>query len=271
MTDPEPRPRRAQRHPRPRLPALHRAAARRGCHRPVALILTGFRNAFGLGRSAKSKVLPFILLALNLFPAVILVGVMVLIGARRAADRLRGSTPRPRRCCSASSSPRRRPCCSPATCGTAPSRSTSPARCARRTYALARWTSLLLATLVVPAAPGPAAVRRRAARRARRHRADRERRQGPAVLGLLLALSLTGIAGADRDVVDPARLRRRRHHRRAADRQRHRHRHPGHRRRRGPDADRRDRRAVLAVLPLPRLRHRLRRRRRRSRRPPAPG
>ncbi|MGI8646364.1 MAG: ABC transporter permease [Nocardioides sp.] len=46
----------------------------------TALLLTGFRNAFGLGRSAKSKVLPFILLGLNLLPAVILVGVMVLIG-----------------------------------------------------------------------------------------------------------------------------------------------------------------------------------------------
>lgn len=46
-----------------------------------ALVLTGFRNSFGLGRSAKSKVLPFILLALNIFPAVILVGVMTLTGA----------------------------------------------------------------------------------------------------------------------------------------------------------------------------------------------
>ena len=45
-----------------------------------ALTLTGFRNAFGLGRSGKSKVLPFILLGLNLLPAVVLVGVMVLVG-----------------------------------------------------------------------------------------------------------------------------------------------------------------------------------------------
>jgi ABC-2 type transport system permease protein len=45
-----------------------------------ALVLTGFRNTFGLGRSAKSKVLPFILLALNIFPAVIIVGVLVLTG-----------------------------------------------------------------------------------------------------------------------------------------------------------------------------------------------
>jgi len=41
-----------------------------------ALTLTGFRNAFGLGRSGKSKVLPFILLALKLLPAVIVGGVL---------------------------------------------------------------------------------------------------------------------------------------------------------------------------------------------------
>ncbi len=42
-----------------------------------ALFVSGFRNAFGLGRSGKSKVLPFVLLGLNLLPAVIVVGVMV--------------------------------------------------------------------------------------------------------------------------------------------------------------------------------------------------
>jgi ABC-2 type transport system permease protein len=46
-----------------------------------ALVVTGFRNAFGLGRSAKSKVLPFILLGLNVFPAVVIIGVLVLTGA----------------------------------------------------------------------------------------------------------------------------------------------------------------------------------------------
>ena len=45
-----------------------------------ALVVTGFRNAFGLGRSGKSKVLPLILLTLNVLPAVIIVGVMVLTG-----------------------------------------------------------------------------------------------------------------------------------------------------------------------------------------------
>ncbi|HQR28157.1 MAG TPA: ABC transporter permease [Nocardioides sp.] len=42
-----------------------------------ALFVTGLRNAFGLGRSGKSKILPFILLGLNLVPALILVTVMV--------------------------------------------------------------------------------------------------------------------------------------------------------------------------------------------------
>ena len=45
-----------------------------------ALFVNGFLNAFGIGRSGKSKVLPFLLLALNLLPAVIVVGAMVLIG-----------------------------------------------------------------------------------------------------------------------------------------------------------------------------------------------
>ncbi len=43
----------------------------------LALFVTGLRNAFGLGRSGKSKLLPFILLGLNLLPALILVAVMV--------------------------------------------------------------------------------------------------------------------------------------------------------------------------------------------------
>lgn len=45
-----------------------------------ALVATGLRNAFGLGRSGRSKVLPFVLLALNLLPALVVGGVMVLIG-----------------------------------------------------------------------------------------------------------------------------------------------------------------------------------------------
>ncbi len=45
----------------------------------LALFSTGLRNVFGLGRSGKSKVLPWVLLALNLLPAVIIVGVMVMV------------------------------------------------------------------------------------------------------------------------------------------------------------------------------------------------
>lgn len=42
-----------------------------------SFFLTGLRNTFGLGRSARSKVMPMGLLALMLLPAVILVGVLV--------------------------------------------------------------------------------------------------------------------------------------------------------------------------------------------------
>ena len=41
------------------------------------LFLTGLRNSYGLGRSGRSKVLPMILLAMMLLPALILVGVLV--------------------------------------------------------------------------------------------------------------------------------------------------------------------------------------------------
>ena len=46
----------------------------------LSLFASGLRNAFGLGRSNKSKVLPFLLLAINLLPAVIIVGAMTLFG-----------------------------------------------------------------------------------------------------------------------------------------------------------------------------------------------
>ncbi|HEY0950637.1 ABC transporter permease [Nocardioides sp.] len=42
-----------------------------------AFFVTGLRNTYGLGRSARSKVLPMILLGLMLLPALILVGVLV--------------------------------------------------------------------------------------------------------------------------------------------------------------------------------------------------
>jgi ABC-2 type transport system permease protein len=44
------------------------------------LFATGLRHAYGLGRSGKSKVMPFILLAMSVLPALIVVGVVVLTG-----------------------------------------------------------------------------------------------------------------------------------------------------------------------------------------------
>ena len=44
------------------------------------LLVTGLRHAYGLGRSGKSKVMPFILLAMSVLPALIVVGVVVLTG-----------------------------------------------------------------------------------------------------------------------------------------------------------------------------------------------
>ena len=44
------------------------------------LFVTGLRHAYGLGRSGKSKVMPFLLLGMSLLPAAIVVGVVVLTG-----------------------------------------------------------------------------------------------------------------------------------------------------------------------------------------------
>ncbi len=44
------------------------------------LFVTGLLHAYGLGRSGKSKVMPFILLAMSVLPALIVVGVVVLTG-----------------------------------------------------------------------------------------------------------------------------------------------------------------------------------------------
>ena len=46
----------------------------------ATLYVTGLRHAFGLGRSGKSKVLPFLLLALSVVPATIVVGVVTFFG-----------------------------------------------------------------------------------------------------------------------------------------------------------------------------------------------
>lgn len=56
----------------------------------AALFSTGFKNAFGIGRSGKSKVLPFLLLALNLTPAIVMVGFLVLL---REQFSLKGELP----------------------------------------------------------------------------------------------------------------------------------------------------------------------------------
>lgn len=44
------------------------------------LFLTGLRHCFGLGRSGRSKVLPFLLLGINLMPAVVMVAVVTIVG-----------------------------------------------------------------------------------------------------------------------------------------------------------------------------------------------
>jgi ABC-2 type transport system permease protein len=46
----------------------------------LTLYVTGLRHAFGLGRSGRSKVLPFLLLALGTVPAVIVIGVVTIVG-----------------------------------------------------------------------------------------------------------------------------------------------------------------------------------------------
>lgn len=43
------------------------------------LFVTGMRHAYGLGRSGRSKVLPFLLLGLNVLPALIIVGVVTIV------------------------------------------------------------------------------------------------------------------------------------------------------------------------------------------------
>lgn len=50
----------------------------------LSLYLTGLRHAFGIGRSGRSKVLPMVLGAFALLPAVILIGVLAVTGASTA-------------------------------------------------------------------------------------------------------------------------------------------------------------------------------------------
>jgi ABC-2 type transport system permease protein len=44
------------------------------------LFVTGLRHAYGLGRSGKSKIMPFLMLGMSVLPATIVVGVVVLTG-----------------------------------------------------------------------------------------------------------------------------------------------------------------------------------------------
>ena len=136
-----------------------------------ALIFTGFRNAFGLGRSAKSKVLPFILLGMNLFPAVILVGALTLFGADELPigyAQYASTTQVLLSIFVASQAPvlfsrdlRH---------GSITLYLARPLRAS--TYALSRWTSLLARDPGLRVAAARDHVRRRAARRARLRRAD---------------------------------------------------------------------------------------------------
>ena len=158
-----------------------------------SLILTGFRNAFGLGRSAKSKALPFILLALNLFPAIIMVGVMVLIGLDElpigysayasTTQVLLGIFVAAQAPVLFSRDLRH---------GTIALYLARPLRAS--TYALARWTSLLLATLVFLVLP--VLLLYVGALLGELDFTEQTKNAARALFfGLLLALSLTGIAG----------------------------------------------------------------------------
>jgi ABC-2 type transport system permease protein len=158
-----------------------------------ALIFTGFRNAFGIGRSAKSKVLPFILLGMNLFPAVILVGALTLFGADRLPigyAQYASSTQVLLSIFVASQAPvlfsrdlRH---------GSITLYLARPLRAS--TYALSRWTSLLLASLVFVWLP--LAIMYVGALLGELDFGEQTKEASIAVLlGLVLALTLTGIAG----------------------------------------------------------------------------
>ena len=158
-----------------------------------ALVLTGFRNAFGLGRSGKSKILPFILLALNVFPAVIMVGVMTLTGADElpigyseyasTTQVLLGIFVAAQAPVLFSRDLRH---------GTIALYLARPLRAA--TYAVSRWTSLLAATLVFLLLP--ILLMYAAALLAQLDVTDQSRAALRAVfLAVLLAAAITGISG----------------------------------------------------------------------------
>ena len=159
-----------------------------------ALIFTGFKNAFGLGRSAKSKALPFILLGMNLFPAVILVGALTLFGADRAPDRLlavrlhHAGAPQHLRGVPGARAVLTRP--APRQHHALP----RPAAAGRAPTPLSRWTSLLLASLVFVWLP--LVIMYVGALLGELDFGEQTKEASIAVfLGLVLALTLTGIGG----------------------------------------------------------------------------
>ena len=158
-----------------------------------ALVGTGFRNTFGLGRSGRSKVLPFLLLGLNLLPAFIVGGVMVLVGLDElpiAYAEYASTTQVLLGIFVASQAPvlfsrdlRH---------GTISLYLARPLR--SDTYALARWSSLLGATLVFLVLP--VLVLYAVALLGEMDVSDQTSDAAVAIgLAALLALSLTGVAG----------------------------------------------------------------------------
>ena len=191
-----------------------------------ALTLTGFRNAFGLGRSGKSKVLPFVLLALNLLPAVIVGGVLAFAGldelpigyARVRLDH--PGAPRHLRRVAGAGALLARPAARHHLALPGAPAAVEHLRAVALDLPARRDPGL-------PAAPDPHPLRRRAARRARRRRADPAGRRRARARRAARALARRH-RRARRVVVDPPRVRRGRHHRAARHRQRHRHGDPGH-------------------------------------------
>lgn len=158
-----------------------------------SLVLTGFRNAFGLGRSGRSKVLPFLLLGLNLLPAVIVAGVMAFVGLDRLPigyAEYASTTQVLLGVFVASQAPvlfsrdlRH---------GTIALYLARPLPSAA--YAVARWLSLLLATLVFLVLP--VVILYAAALLTELDVSDQTREAGVALgLAVLLALSLAGVGG----------------------------------------------------------------------------
>ena len=243
---------RPRRHPRPRLPAVRRPAARRGRRWRGPSSCTGLRNTYGLGRSGRSKVLPMILLAMMLLPALILVG--VLVQARDVLDLDQQLV-----------AYSRYPVITQAlisvfVAAQAPALISRDLRfrtitlylarpMQRSVYVLVRLASLTVATFILIGAPLRADVRRRAARRPARGPGDPRLPGRHVRRALLLAALLSGLAARRGRADRPARPRggrrdrgaRRQLHRRVDD--------PGHRDRHRQRHGRRGRGAVLAVHP----------------------